>query len=260
MAAVGLHGVRRTRLQRALRDMTRALGGVRECDVAIAMAKDLAAAPGAEAALRRALRRWVVAMQARRRTARQDVADACAPGRTAWVDVHLEALVAARAAEDDQRWRRRLSAQLDARARRLRARVDRAGVLFAVDPLHDVRIATKRLRYLIEIVAECRLAPVARPLSLLKRAQDALGRLHDLDVLQAHLAALVTDAPASADEAGAIARTTRGLERESREAHGAYLRVREALTRLTDVVRDDVVPRVAPPARRLRPSRSSDVH
>lgn len=68
---------------------------------------------------------------------------------------------------------------------RLDEMMDLAGALndpAAVDDLHQLRIAAKRLRYAVEIFEPCLhgAKPVLRELSDL---QDALGTIHDLDVL-----------------------------------------------------------------------------
>jgi CHAD domain-containing protein len=259
VAAVNLHGVRRRRLQRALRDMTRALGAVRECDVTSDLLQKLVASlPATPAGL---ARRWMRDLRSRRRDARVTVAKACDAGRVAWVDLHLEGLIAARAATDDAGWRVRLAHQLDIRARRLRARIERAGLLFVVEPLHDVRIAAKRLRYALELAGDCRLAPVARPLAQLKRMQDVLGRLHDLDVLLLHLRASARDDALDVDAIGTIEQLVGVLEQESRQLHASYLRGRPSLATLADTVRDVIVPRVRPAHAVIADThRSSDAH
>lgn len=243
VAAVHLRGVRRRRLLRALRDMTRALGGVRECDVALEMLRELATS--APPTLDRVVRQWRRELQARRREARITLVEACDAGRVGWVALHLDALADARAATADDTWRVRLAEQLDVRAQRLRAAVDQAGLLFVVTPLHEVRIAAKRLRYLLELVGECGLAPVSSPLARLKKVQDVLGRLHDLDVLLSHLRDLSSDEAVDAAQASSIEDLCLVLERECRECHAAYLRRRPTLVRLTDDVRDVIAPRVA---------------
>lgn len=243
VAAVHLRGVRQRRLLRALREMTRALGGVRECDVALQMLGELAAS--APPMLDQMMRQWRRQLQGRRREARVTLAEACDPGRVGWVDLHLDALAAARAATTDDAWRVSLAGLLDARAQRLRTAIDRAGLLFVVTPLHDVRIAAKRLRYLLELAGECALAPVAAPLARLKKTQDVLGRLHDLDVLLTHLRARSADEAIAAAEGSAIDDLGLVLDRECRQCHAAYLRRRPALVRLADDVRDVIAPRVA---------------
>lgn len=57
-----------------------------------------------------------------------------------------------------------------------------------VKPLHDLRIAAKRLRYLLELTGP---EDVAK---LLKRLQDQLGELHDCDVQLPEIRALAREA------------------------------------------------------------------
>lgn len=243
VVAVHLRGVRRRRLLRALRDMTRALGGVRECDVALQMLAELAAST--PSTLGPMMRHWRRDLQARRREARITLGAVCDPGRVGWVDLHLDALAAARAATTDDAWRASLAGLLDTRAQRLRTAIDRAGLLFVVTPLHDVRIAAKRLRYLLELVGDCGLAPVAARLARLKKTQDVLGRLHDLDVLLTHLRDRSSHDAAVVADVSAVDAVSLVLDRECRECHAGYLRRRPALVRLADEVRDVIAPRVA---------------
>ena len=65
-----------------------------------------------------------------------------------------------------------------------------AGQIYAPEALHQVRIAAKKLRYALEIADESGAAPCGETLRTIKRVQDALGRLHDLQVLQHHVAAV----------------------------------------------------------------------
>lgn len=51
-----------------------------------------------------------------------------------------------------------------------------------VDALHDMRIAAKRLRYILELTAPCFGAYAARAAKLAKDLQDLLGEIHDCDV------------------------------------------------------------------------------
>ena len=86
-------------------------------------------------------------------------------------------------------------------ARILAVRVDelRSFVPRALDPddveaSHDLRIAAKRLRYVLEIAGEaCVGPPAVRATKLIKELQDVLGEMHDCDVMLPRLAAVPGD-------------------------------------------------------------------
>src|SRR6185436_6769700 len=72
--------------------------------------------------------------------------------------------------------------------------------------MHALRIAVKKYRYTLEFMDEVGLGRHAAALAEARRLQDALGRLHDLDLL----AALARRAP------GAVTPGLRALLREER--------------------------------------------
>ena len=53
----------------------------------------------------------------------------------------------------------------------------------ATDAQHDMRIAAKRLRYVLEVTGFCFGAPAERALRSARKLQDLLGEIHDCDVM-----------------------------------------------------------------------------
>jgi hypothetical protein len=85
----------------------------------------------------------------------------------------------------------------------------------AVDPaevtaLHDMRIAAKRLRYVLEITHPCFGAYAEQAVRLTKDLQDLLGEIHDCDVQVPEVVAVLNELIDS--DADALAETHRGEE------------------------------------------------
>jgi CHAD domain-containing protein len=86
----------------------------------------------------------------------------------------------------------------------------------AADPdeakaLHDMRIAAKRLRYVLEVTGPCFGPYAAKAVDLVKDLQDVLGEIHDCDVQLPEVAALLRelmeeDAAAAGADAKDLAR------------------------------------------------------
>jgi CHAD domain-containing protein len=136
------------------------------------------------------------------------------------------------------------------RAERLRAAIDNAAGIYLPDRLHQVRIAVKKLRYAIEIARQVSpprrsrtgassrsIRSVNGQIAVLKRAQDLLGRMHDLEVLIARTRA-VQGAPSAPNLrlSGDLDRLVRRLETECRQLHGLYMASRSQLTVICDRV------------------------
>ena len=89
-------------------------------------------------------------------------------------------------------------------------------------------------------------------LRALKRTQDNLGRLHDLQILQAHVAA-VQAAPGGRavphEGLGAIAGR---IEEECRRLHGKYVAQADVLREAAATVTTQLVPRLTSPRRQLK--------
>ena len=172
---------RRTR--KLLRRVTRGLGQLREADVLAAQLDKVTASTGDErtgvAQLREELRvsrARAFKKPKRRRLGRllrravhqlEQLADG-------WVD-HGPSL--------ERQWRRTLDQRLTARVHGLLQAMDDAGVEAAPERVHRVRIAVKKLRYVVELSEELARLPPSGELRRLSRAQSLLGRLHDRQVL-----------------------------------------------------------------------------
>ena len=101
--------------------------------------------------------------------------------------------------------------------------------MYNPESLHRVRIATKKLRYGLEIAAEGGF-PIAAPLvRQLKKVQDTLGRLHDLQVLLTHVAAVQAMPLGRELPEGSLDVLARALEDECRHLHGRYISLSPAL-------------------------------
>jgi hypothetical protein len=73
-------------------------------------------------------------------------------------------------------------AETHARQQALQDAVDRAPVVYMPNRLHRVRIAAKKLRYTLEVADAAGIRVNAAVMHDLRKAQDLLGRVHDIDV------------------------------------------------------------------------------
>lgn len=219
------------RLERMARELTRMLGPVRELDVARLMLDEFDRAADVPATAVDCLRRVI---EHERWTLHRDAAR--------WIDeVDIDRLQrkALRALERKPRVAkgppdrqlqvaaaRRRAAR---RAERLQGVVDAAGTMYLPDRLHQVRIAVKKLRYALEVVRDLSGSRAEARIRALKRLQDLLGRMHDLEVLIARTRALqsasVPDLQLSAD----LDQLVRRLETEARQLHAHYITLRRPL-------------------------------
>jgi CHAD domain-containing protein len=179
------------KLGRRLRKITRRLGHVREFDVMLALIGELGRAhPEHTDALTRAA---AIATKGRDE-ARQDLAERLPPEHLERAARKLDHVVQTlRQGETDRAGERRpgrarraawaIDARVARRAERLRAALDDATAVYLPERLHDVRIAIKKLRYALELSSSLGQQDRALDLRALKRAQEILGRMHDLQVL-----------------------------------------------------------------------------
>jgi CHAD domain-containing protein len=232
------------RLDRRLRRIARAMGPVRELDVARAVLDDAAIAqnwpPAVVARVEDACRRRRDRAQ-RSLLAKLDRIDDAAVLRA------LDAVRASLASGAGGAGRTRALAQrVRARAGDLVHAIDHAGTLYVPPALHQIRLAAKKLRYLLELPPPDAAWRPGRARGRLKRAQSALGTLGDLQLLQREVQRLAARAGGSRRTRQALAAMERDLETRCRAAHADVLRSLPSLralgVRLRQVSALDTVP------------------
>jgi CHAD domain-containing protein len=237
------------RLERKIRRITRALGPIRELDVAMQILDDVEKSGDLS---RSALTRLRQAVARERQVLQADMKRQVE--RCNLVKLRKRAIGVARKAAGSSVSRtdpaRLARARLRAarRGERLRAAIEGASGIYLPDRLHDVRIAVKKLRYALELVGElsgstpgrsasagAKAKAMKAQLKILSKAQDALGRMHDLEILIARTRA-VQGAPGAPTLklSGELDRLVRRFETECRQLHGVYMASRRALLEISD--------------------------
>ena len=224
-------------LKKSVRKLTRALGPVRELDVALMNLDQLRnSGDVSEAAIAR-LHQLI--SEERQRLGAEMVRLISHYNLPKFQKKAVEA--AARGPEViGARDPRRIAAALGRAARRaegLHAAIDNAAGIYLPDRLHQVRITVKKLRYALEIAQDLSGSRATVRIRTLKRVQDLLGRMHDLEMLIARTRAVQGRSGApnltlSAD----LDRLVRRLENECRRLHARYMNERKALLRICDYV------------------------
>lgn len=215
---------------KSVRRLTRALGPVRELDVALLILDELEQSADVPPAAVDRLRLSVVDERRHLHAAVRDEIDEFDIDK-----LHKRALAAARKQDStskpkDARSVQQAKERTIRRARQLSVAMDSAAGLYLPDRLHEVRIAVKKLRYTLELESGARHAARLRTL---KSAQDLLGRMHDLEVLIARTRSIQSSPGASTLKVSAdLDRLVRRLENECRQLHGRYMAARPALVSL----------------------------
>jgi CHAD domain-containing protein len=247
--SAGLKGSKANKARRKIRRLTGALGMVRELDVALKVVDELAAGGDIPRAAIDELRAHVLTERQQRREAmleRLDAVDADKLSR------RLTSVSNALSSAETDQWRHVLGKRLLKRAKRLAGSVDEAGNLYAPERLHQVRIATKKLRYGLELAAGGGVKSAAPLVRRLKRVQETLGRLQDLQVLLHHVAVIQAGSNGHRVPRSAFETLAHRIEDESRRLHGRYVAASHPLIDLVAEVRSTVVPALAHPPRRSR--------
>jgi CHAD domain-containing protein len=235
------NGAKQRKLERRVRKLTRALGPVRELDVAVQILDEIA--ESGEIA-RPAVTRLRLAVVEERETLRREMLRCV--GEPKIEKLRKQAIAAARkesrparAAANDVARIAATRQRAAARAERVMLTVENAAGLYLPDRLHEVRISIKKLRYALEIAGTVGRSRAQAQIRTLKKAQDLLGRMHDLEVLIARTRAVQGSSSApSLKMSGQLDRLVRRLENECRQLHGRYIAMRQPLLTLCEHVVD----------------------
>lgn len=246
--ATGLSSSKAGKARRKIRRVTRALGTVRELDVTVQLLDELARSPSVS---RDAVEDVRARVMKERDARRKLMIERLEKVNTDKLDSRLASVAAALDEATAEPWRKALAARLVKRSRRLLEAMTEAGHMYAPDRLHAVRIAAKKLRYGLELAADSGVKQAVPHVRTIKRAQDMLGTLHDLQVLQAHVAAVQAE-PRSGRPREALEDLIRHIEDRCRLLHGRYVASSPGLREAATAVRKVIVPQLAHPPRRSR--------
>jgi CHAD domain-containing protein len=230
-------GSRGRRLERQMRKITRALGPVRDLDVALQMLDDIERTGGASRAALMRLRQAVSRERQLLQAGLEERIERSHPEK-----LRKRALAAARRDSNGEGSARKGGPQLvhaarrmARRAARLRAAIENASGMYLPERLHEVRIAVKKLRYSMELVRELTGSRATARIRVLKRTQELLGRVRDLEVLIARTRAVqgAENAP-SLKLSAELDRLVRRFENECRQLHAIYTSSRPSLLSVCD--------------------------
>ncbi len=223
------------RARKRVRQLGGALGAVRELDVALGLVDELERAGRATPPAAGRLRQRVCEERERQRK-RMRVRLKPAGLRKVARDVS-EVLKAIGMLDATDAWALVLAERLSERAARLRDAVADAGSMYVSERVHEVRIAAKKLRYALELASETGEADTADAVARLKKIQDSLGRLHDIEILQELLHSI--DLLAHRDESWAaeLAALDGDLTEECRRLHGVFVTGQAGLVEVGRVAR-----------------------
>ncbi len=193
------------RSNKALKNLADALGAVRDQDVAIMALEKLAADAPAEVSA--GIEQFADKRKLKRDIARSELEQAITDEALAKLEKEFNS-----ALENGLKVSRRRRTRGDKRKpaeslncrdagrevimERFRELQDLSASLYRphkIRPLHEMRIAAKRLRYAIELFAPCWNEPLASSAKEIAKMQTSLGELHDCDVWIAEIGKMLRD-------------------------------------------------------------------
>ena len=252
------------KLSKKMRALTRSLGPIRELDVELDILEDKAKTAGVSGRAVEIVRREVAS---RRQALREELADNAPVGDLKKLLKKLERVGtrekgAGKRAEDggkngkrqnaegkfEAQWRGVLATRVMRRAKSVALALEGAGAVYVPERLHDVRISTKKLRYALEIARDAGVAAAVPLVRILKRHQDRLGHLHDLQMLLKHVRE-TEGSPGVGSRVNDLTAYADSLDRECRRLHADFVEHRAELASVVKDIRHQVVPALATPPR-----------
>jgi len=228
------------KLNRRLRKVTSRLGTVRELDVLLLLVDELREARRGRSG---SLNRVGISVAKDRDDARKRLATRLPISDMRRLGDKLNRVVEELHTQDSapraaaRSWQTAVDAQVAARAARLAAAMTDAGAMYLPERLHGVRIAIKKLRYALELSNELTATRRDANLTALKRGQEILGRMHDLQVLVERVRQVQASlTPPNVTIWRNLDATVASLEDECRLLHARYMRMRDRLAAAADLL------------------------
>jgi len=229
------------KLGRRLKKVTRRLGAVRELDVLLLLVDELHVARGGRSG---SLGRVGISVAKDRDDARKRLETRMPIERMRRLAAKLNRLVeelrvveATPARATARIWTTAVDAQVAARSARLAAAMNAAGAMYLPERLHAVRIAMKKVRYALELSNELSRTRRDPNLMALKRGQELLGRMHDLQVLIERVRQVQASlTPPNVTIWRNLDALIASLEDECRLLHARYMRLRDRLMAAADLL------------------------
>jgi CHAD domain-containing protein len=225
------------KLGKRLRKVTKRLGAVRELDVLVLLIGELQVSHRERTG---AVGRVGVAVARERDAARKKLSHRLPIHEMRRVVRKLEAAAAelekteaAASRSGDRSWRWVIEARVARRASHLAEALDEAGAVYLPERLHAARIALKKLRYSGELLAEIGGDASRQSLRLLGRAQDLLGRMHDIQILLDRVRQMqASPTPPSLPLWRDLDALVVSLEDDCRRLHARFMRARDGIAAL----------------------------
>ena len=242
--AAGLENTKAGKARKKIRRITTALGSIRELDVTVALLDELSRRGTLPRLALEQVRAYVIKERDKRR---ETMARRLERVNVSKLERRLGSLSDALEAADGDLWKQTLATRLLKRSKRLESSVQEAGQMYQAERLHRVRLSAKKLRYAMEVAAETGTPAATQTVRTLKRTQDALGRLHDVQVLQTYVAAVQAKPPTTTLPDGGLEIIARALEDECRHLHARYMTSVPALLSTIEITRASVIPQLTQP-------------